>query len=139
MKTQTVLYYRYLMKQSLIVSVVSFVLSLIICLVFLFVNTFSFVVAKYLVAGLIWLLPIYTFSFSLTWFIKYKKTKEKMNEPELLNWIKDANVRDRVLKSGVRIKYLIPKKDQEKKFFDAIQPEIEKQRKLFLISKGEYK
>ena len=70
---------------------------------------------------------------------KFKSTKNKLKDLEPYKRITNEAIRIKVLKSGIRIKYLIPKSGQEEKFFNAIEPEIEKQKKLMLIQKEKYK
>lgn len=138
MKIQTVLYYRYLMRQAITINIVSFFLSLIICLVFLFVRILDYK-TSIIIASCIWVFFLFTFVALLVWIVKFKSTKNKLKDLELYKRITNEAIRIKVLKSGIRIKYLIPKSGQEEKFFNAIKSEIEKQKKLILIQKGEYK
>ena len=134
MKIQTVLYYRYLLRQASIVLLVSIVLSLIVCLVFT-LSTLLSSMTSIIVASVIWVLPLYNLVVVLIWFIKFKSTKSKMQNIELYERITNSAIRERVLKSGKRIKYLIPRSGQELDFFNAIKPEIDKQRELLKIDK----
>ncbi len=134
MKIQTVLYYRYLLRQASIVLLVSIVLSLIVCLVFT-LSTLLSSMTSIIVASVIWVLPLYNLVVVLIWFIKFKSTKSKMQNIELYERITNSAIRERVLKSGKRIKYLIPRSGQELDFFNAIKPEIDKQKELLKIDK----
>lgn len=51
----------------------------------------------------------------------------------------NASIRNRIIKSGLKLNILFPKKNQEKLFFEVIQLEIDKQKKLLSIKKGTFK
>lgn len=95
--------------------------------------------AKIAISIAIWLLPLYTIVVFLIWVYKFKKTKSKLKTNELYQRITNQAVRDCVVKSKSRIKCLFISKNQEKEFFQIIEKEIEKQKKLLAIQKGEYK
>ncbi len=137
MKVQTVLYYRYLTRQALFMTIVTIILSLVVCLIFLLTNFIQTRMIAIIIASLIWLLPIFAIIVTFCWFIRFNQTKSKLKDVDLYNRLTNKVVREAVLKSGARIKYLIPKSGQEQEFFKAIQPYIDKERRLLAILKKE--
>ena len=138
MKIQTILYYRYLMRQTMVLFFAYLLIALTICLIFLFVNPLG-KMWSIIVSSIIWLLPLYTFIVLAIWLYKFIKYKKQVKNIELYERIKNAAIREKVLKSGKRIKFINPKPNQEKEFFQIIEPEIQKQKKLLEIQKGEFK
>ncbi|MBR3347895.1 MAG: hypothetical protein IKG36_00575 [Mycoplasmataceae bacterium] len=131
-KIQTVLYYRYLMRQTLLVFCFSIFISVLISLLIVFTKQFSKEISIILWV-VIWLFPIYVLVFLIMWFIKFKTNKKQLKNLSLFNKITNSAIREKVVKSGFKIKCLIFKSDQDKNFFNAINPEIEKQKKILKI------
>lgn len=57
---------------------------------------------------------------------------------DLYLMIKNSEIRRRVVNSGLRIGVFVAKKDQEKLFNEVVNIEIEKQKKLLKIKRGEF-
>lgn len=131
-KIQTVLYYRYLMRQTLLIFCFSIFISVLISLLIFFTKQFSKQISIILWV-VIWLFPIYVLGFLIMWFIKFKINKKQLKNLSLFNKITNSAIREKVVKSGFKIKCLIFKSDQDKNFFNAINPEIEKQKKILKI------
>lgn len=131
-KIQTVLYYRYLTRQTLLIFCFSLFISILISLLIIFTKQFSKEISIILWV-IIWLFPIYVFTFFIIWFLKFKTSKKKLKNLLLFNKITNSAIRDKIVKSGFKIKCLIFKSDQDKNFFNAINPEIEKQKKILKI------
>lgn len=139
MQLQSLLYYRYLWRQALVLLFVSFFIALAISLVFIFVDIFGQKIIQYIIASLIWILPVYNLIFFSMWFIKFKQIKKDYQNQELLAMFKNDVIRRFVVNSSARIKFSFPPKKQFDDFVKIIMPEIEKQKKLLAIKKGEYK
>lgn len=138
MKIQTTLYYRYLMRQTMIMNVATLLIASVISFVCLF-SHFLDRKTSIIVSSVIWLLPIYSISVFFVWMFKFLKSKSELKELELYKRISNTAIRERVVKSNIKIKYLITSKSQDKNFFEVIAPEIEKQKKLLAIQKGKYR
>ncbi len=138
MKIQTILYYRYLFRQTFVMLISTLIIALVICLVFTLYPILGYV-ETIIISSLIWILPAYSLIIELIWFFKYIISKRQLKDLELFLMIKNDRIRKLVLRSGKKIKYLIPIQNQDKDFFEAIKSEIEKQKKLLAIKKGEYK
>lgn len=140
MKINSVLYYRYLFRQATILFVVSFVLIGSINIILFFTNDFSPKNTWVFITGIsIWLFPLYLFIITLVFLYKFISYKKQLKDLELYFMITNANVRYRIVKSNLRLGIAIPKKNQANLFSETIQVEIDKQKKLLSIKKGEFK
>lgn len=140
MKINSVLYYRYLFRQATILFVVSFVLIGSINIILFFTNDFSPKNTWVFITGIsIWLFPLYLFIITLVFLYKFISYKKQLKDLELYFMITNANVRYRIVKSNLRLGIVIPKKNQANLFSETIQVEIDKQKKLLSIKKGEFK
>lgn len=147
MKEKTVLYYRYLFRQSLISLIASMVIAITISLVMFLVqdvrpmkitNGKEEFDMLFLIPIIIWIYPIYAVSFNLFFLTQFLKSKKSLSNLELYSSITNGEVRETLVKSSVRIRVVIPKKDQANEFSNVINPVIEKHKKLISIKKGEY-
>lgn len=132
MKPQTIVYYYFLFRKNLNLICVFLAIFSSLILLLLFSNNFNPLLKISVIILLIFLL-IMEIIITLCWFIKYKKAFKQSQNKELIKRIKYSKISSIVLNSGIRIKYLVPKKQQEKDFFILIQPEIDKQKKLLSI------
>lgn len=140
MKIQTVLYYRYLLRQTIVMIITTLLVASVVCFLLWFSRFLRFdEKLKISLSIIICLLPLYTIVVFLIWVYKFNKSKSKLKNKELYKRITNQAVRDCVVKSRSRIKCLFISKNQEKEFFQIIEKEIEKQKKLLAIQKGEYK
>lgn len=140
MKIQTVLYYRYLLRQTIVMIITTLLVASVVCFLLWFSGFLRFdEKLKISLSIIICLLPLYTIVVFLIWVYKFNKSKSKLKNKELYKRITNQAVRDCVVKSRSRIKCLFISKNQEKEFFQIIEKEIEKQKKLLAIQKGEYK
>lgn len=140
MKIQTVLYYRYLLRQTIMMIITTLLIASVVCFLLWF-SRMLYIDEKIRISLsiVIWLLPLYTIVVFLIWVCKFNKTKSKLKNKKLYQRITNQAVRDCVVKSKSKIKCLFISKNQEKEFFQIIEKEIEKQKKLLAIQKGEYK
>ena len=139
MKLHSLLYYRYLFRQTLLMAIVLVLLiGIINIVVFSFQN---FNLQNYWVFGAImsiWLFPLINLILVMIYFFKFIKFKKPFKNDLLYLRLKNANIRSAIVKSGTRIKIWLPKSNQVQIFIDAIKPEITKQKKLIAIEKGQY-
>lgn len=138
MKIQSVLYYRYFFWQVLSVFLVSLVLISTINFVVFFQNTLKTQIWILVSVSLLWLFPLYLLVINTIFLIKYLKYKKQVVEIELLEMIKNSNIRKRISLSKKRFSYVFPKKEQEADFFEVINKEVEKQKNILKIKKGNY-
>ena len=130
MQVQTVLYYRYLLRQTIIVLAFSLIISLIISLLLFLLRTD---LVFHIVGGLVWILPLGFIIQALVYGVKYKIYFKQLQNKELFKRITNKAVRTNILKSSIQIKIFFPKKNQHQEFFKAIKLEIEKQKKVLNI------
>ncbi|MBD5423258.1 MAG: hypothetical protein HDR43_02060 [Mycoplasma sp.] len=119
-------------------NIVTLLIAMVVCFVMLFTSILDRQ-TSIIISSIIWLLPLYSITISIIWFFKFKSSKSKLQNLDLYNRITNQAIRDKILKSHARIKYLLIKKNQEQDFFKAIESEIEKQKKLLAIKKGQYR
>lgn len=139
MKLHSLLYYRYIFRQSLIHLVISLVIAISIDLVLILTNRFTMSQSLlYVMTSIIWIYPIYTFIMCFIFGLRFKKEKSMLQNLDLYLMIKNSEIRRRVINSGLRVGVFISKKDQEKLFNEVANIEIEKQKKLLKIKRGEF-
>lgn len=136
MNVKTVLYYRYLMRQSFIVNIVLILILSTITFLLLFTPVLDKLISI-IVIGIIWIFALYGISMSFVWLYKFLNSKKSLKNLELYNHITNAAVRNKIVKSQIRIKCLFVNQAQAKMFFDTIESEIEKQKKLISLKKHE--
>ena len=90
-KIQTVLYYRYLMRQTLLIFCFSIFISVLISLLIFFTKQFSKQISIILWV-VIWLFPIYVLGFLIMWFIKFKTNKKQLKNLSLFNKITNIQI-----------------------------------------------
>lgn len=139
MKIKSVLYYRYFFRQSLVLFFVVLILVLSVNLVVFFVRNLNKNLLIEIMTWLLWIFPFYLLILSAFFFINFLKCKKEIKDLEFYAMFTNASIRNRIIKSGLKLNILFPKKNQEKLFFEVIQLEIDKQKKLLSIKKGTFK
>lgn len=69
----------------------------------------------------------------MSYFLSFKKCKLKLKNKDIYNLMSNKIVRQSIVKKGIRIKVLFPKKNQIADFFKALEEEITKQKQILKI------
>ncbi len=136
MNVKTVLYYRYLMRQSFIINIVLILILSTITFVLLFPPKLDKITST-IVISTIWVFAIYSCCVCCVWLYKFIKCKKSLKNLDLYNNITNAAIRNKVVQSQIKIKCLFTTKTQAQTFFEAIESEINKQKKLMCLKNYE--
>ena len=136
MNVKTVLYYRYLMRQSFIVNIV-LILILSTITFLLFFTPILDRLTSIIIVSIVWVFALYGLCVSFVWLYKFIKCKKSLKNLDLYNHITNAAIRNKVVQSRIKIKCLFTTQTQAQNFFNTIEPEIEKQKKLISLKKHE--
>lgn len=136
MNVKTVLYYRYLMRQSFIINIVLILILSTITFVLLFPPKLD-KITSIIVISSIWVFAIYSCCVCCVWLYKFIKCKKSLKNLDLYNNITNAAIRNKVVQSQIKIKCLFTTKTQAQTFFEAIESEINKQKKLMCLKNYE--
>lgn len=137
MKVQTILYYRYLLRQTITMVITTLLIAATISFITLFSPIGLQEKIRLIITITIWVLPLYTITILLIWTFKFLQSKKQLKNLQLYSKITNQAVRESVVKSKTRIKCLFISKNQEQQFFNIISHEIEKQRQLLNLQKGQ--
>lgn len=136
MKIQTILYYRYLLRQTIIMIITTLLIASVISFITLLTPIVSQEKIRFILAICIWILPLYTIVVFLIWCYKFHQSKKRLKDKELYSRITNQAVRENIVKSKTKIKCIFISKNQEQDFFKTIEKEIIKQKKLLALQKG---
>lgn len=136
MNVKTVLYYRYLMRQSFIINIVLILILSTITFVLLFPPKLDKITSTIVISS-IWFFAIYSCCVCCVWLYKFIKCKKSLKNLDLYNNITNAAIRNKVVQSQIKIKCLFTTKTQAQTFFEAIESEIKKQKKLMCLKNYE--
>ncbi len=138
MNVKTVLYYRYLLRQTIIVDIVLVLIMAVITFLLLFTPILDRL-TSIILSSIVWILPIYGFIMSFIWWYKFFNYKKQMtsNNKYLYNRITNSAIRHKVVQSRIKIKCLFTNQAQAQAFFQVIESEIEKQKKLISLKNHE--
>ncbi len=136
MNVKTVLYYRYLMRQSFIINIVLILILSTITFVLLFPPKLDKITSTIVISS-IWVFAIYSCCVCCVWLYKFIKCKKSLKNFDLYNNITNAAIRNKVVQSQIKIKCLFTTKTQAQTFFEAIESEINKQKKLMCLKNYE--
>ncbi len=136
MNVKTVLYYRYLMRQSFIINIVLILILSTITFVLLFPPKLDKITSTIVISS-IWVFAIYSCCVCCVWLYKFIKCKKSLKNLDLYNNITNAAIRNKVVQSQIKIKCLFTTKTQAQTFFEAIESEINKQKKLMCLKNYE--
>ncbi len=136
MNVKTVLYYRYLMRQSFIINIVLILILSTITFVLLFPPKLDKITSTIVISS-IWVFAIYSCCVCCVWLYKFIKCKKSLKNLDLYNNITNAAIRNKVVQSQIKIKCLFTTKTQAQTFFEAIESEIKKQKKLMCLKNYE--
>lgn len=136
MNVKTVLYYRYLMRQSFIINIVLILILSTITFVLLFPPKLDKITSTIVISS-IWVFAIYICCVCCVWLYKFIKCKKSLKNLDLYNNITNAAIRNKVVQSQIKIKCLFTTKTQAQTFFEAIESEIKKQKKLMCLKNYE--
>ncbi len=136
MNVKTVLYYRYLMRQSFIINIVLILILSTITFVLLFPPKLDKITSTIVISS-IWVFAIYSCCVCCVWLYKFIKCKKSLKNLDLYNNITNAAIRNKVVQSQIKIKCLFATKTQAQTFFEAIESEINKQKKLMCLKNYE--
>ncbi len=136
MNVKTVLYYRYLMRQSFIINIVLILILSTITFVLLFPPKLDKITSTIVISS-IWVFAIYSCCVCCVWLYKFIKCKKSLKNLDLYNNITNAAIRNKVVQSQIKIKCLFTTKTQAHTFFEAIESEINKQKKLMCLKNYE--
>ncbi len=136
MNVKTVLYYRYLMRQSFIINIVLILILSTITFVLLFPPKLDKITSSIVISS-IWVFAIYSCCVCCVWLCKFIKCKKSLKNLDLYNNITNAAIRNKVVQSQIKIKCLFTTKTQAQTFFEAIESEINKQKKLMCLKNYE--
>lgn len=137
MKVQTILYYRYLLRQTIMMVIITLLIAVIISFITFFSPSIFQEKIRLIIVTAIWVLPFYTITILLIWTFKFLQSKKQLKNLQLYSRITNQAVRESVVKSKTRIKCLFISKNQEQQFFNIISREIEKQKQLLNLQKGQ--
>ncbi len=90
-----------------------------------------------IVISSIWVFAIYSCCVCCVWLYKFIKCKKSLKNLDLYNNITNAAIRNKVVQSQIKIKCLFATKTQAQTFFEAIESEINKQKKLMCLKNYE--
>ncbi len=136
MNVKTVLYYRYLMRQSFIINIVLILILSTITFLLLFPPKLDKITSTMVISS-IWVFAIYSCCVCCVWLYKFIKCKKSLKNLDLYNNITNAAIRNKVVQSQIKIKCLFTTKTQAQTFFEAIESEINKQKKLMCLKNYE--
>lgn len=86
----------------------------------------------------IWVFPLLALILTIVYFFKFINLKKHFKTDQLYLMLTNQKIRQAIVKSQSRIKIWLPKPNQAQLFIEAIKPEVEKQKKLLAIKKGQY-
>ena len=139
MKLNSLLYYRYLFRQTLLMFVVLICLIGIINIIIFASQNFDLKsIWIFATAMTIWIFPLLALILTIVYFFKFINLKKHFKTDQLYLMLTNQKIRQAIVKSQSRIKIWLPKPNQAQLFIEAIKPEVEKQKKLLAIKKGQY-
>ena len=90
-----------------------------------------------IIVSIVWVFALYGLCVSFVWLYKFIKCKKSLKNLDLYNHITNAAIRNKVVQSQIKIKCLFTTQNQAQNFFNTIEPEIDKQKKLISLKKHE--